>query len=351
MSTTLHDLARIITEQTGEQVQVSGDGNTSISKIATLEKAASGDITFLANPKYKKHLEQCQASAVILNQDATDTWQGNALVMANPYMGFAIVAQTLDTTPKQSVSVHPSAVIADDVEVPASAAIAANVVIESGVKLGEGVQIGAGCYVGQGTIIGNNTRLWPNVTVYHGINIGNDCAVHSQTVIGADGFGYAPQKVEGNQHWHKIPQLGGVVIGDGTEIGASTTIDRGAIEDTVIGKGVILDNQLQIAHNVQVGDYTVIAGSTGIAGSTKIGKNVTIGGNCSIAGHLNIADGAFLTGRTFVISDIKEAGVYSSGMPAATNKEWRNNTARYRKLTDLFSRVKHLEKQLNSDKT
>lgn len=349
MAYTLSELAKTITEKTGEEVQVVGDETTQVVKIATLESASASTITFLANPKYKKHLESCQASAVILGKDALESWQGSALVMANPYLGFAIVAQTLDTTPKQATGVHPSAVIAQDVTIPSSASIAANVVIESGAKIGDNVQIGAGCFIGQGTILGNNCKLWPNVTLYHGVTLGNDCAVHSQTVIGADGFGYAPQKVEGNQHWHKIPQLGGVVIGDGTEIGASTTIDRGAIEDTVIGKGVIIDNQIQIAHNVQVGDYTVIAGSTGIAGSTKIGSNVTIGGNCSIAGHLNIADGAFLTGRTFVIADIKEAGIYSSGMPAATNKEWRNNTARYRKLTDLFSRVKRIEKTLDSD--
>ena len=349
MAHTLSELAKIITDKTGEEVQIVGDETTQVAKISTLENATQADITFLANPKYKKHLETCKAGAVILGKDAVEAWTGCALVMNNSYLGFAIVAQTLDTTPKQQVGVHPTAVVAEDVTIPESTSVAANAVIESGAQIGEHVQIGAGCFVGQGTILGNNTRLWPNVTIYHGVTIGNDCAVHSQTVIGADGFGYAPQKVEGNQHWHKIPQLGGVVIGDGVEIGASTTIDRGAIEDTVIGKGVILDNQIQIAHNVQVGDYTVIAGSTGIAGSTKIGSNVTIGGNCSIAGHLNIVDGAFLTGRTFVIADIKEAGVYSSGMPAATNKEWRNNTARYRKLTDLFSRVKRIEKSLDSD--
>ncbi len=349
MAYTLTELAKIISAETGEDVKVAGDGATQVEKIATLEKAEPTNITFLANPKYKKHLEECNAGAIILSEDSLDAWSGNALVMNNSYLGFAIVAQTLDTTPKQTPGIHPSAVIADDVKIPESTSIAANAVVESGAKIGENVQIGAGCFVGEGTIIGNNCRLWPNVTVYHGVTIGNDCAVHAQTVIGADGFGYAPQKVDGNQHWHKIPQMGGVVIGDNVEIGSSTTIDRGAIEDTVIGSGVIIDNQIQIAHNVQIGDYTVIAGSTGIAGSTKIGRNVTIGGNCSIAGHLNIVDGAFLTGRAFVIADIKEPGVYSSGMPIATNKEWRNNTARYRKLTDLFSRVKRIEKALDSD--
>jgi UDP-3-O-[3-hydroxymyristoyl] glucosamine N-acyltransferase len=220
-------------------------------------------------------------------------------------------------------------------------------VVESGALVGDNVQIGAVSYVVQGTIVRSGSRLWPNVTLYHGVELGHNCTVHSQSVIGADGFGYAPQKIEGNQHWLKIPQLGGVVVGDNTEIGASTTIDRGAIEDTKIGKGVIIDNQIQIGHNVEIGDYTAIAAATNIAGSTKIGSNVTIGGCCAIAGHLTICDNAFITGRTFVMKDISEPNVYSSGMPAATNKEWRNNTARYRKLTELFDRVKMLEKQLD----
>jgi len=349
MTQTLAELAAIITQRTGEQVQVIGADNTLIDNVATIENASDRDVTFLANPKYKQHLSSCQASAVILNEAALDAWSGNALLMNNPYLGFAIVSQILDTTPQQKAGIHPTAVIAEDVVIPNSTAIAANVVIESGAKIGERVQIGAGCFVGQGTIVGNDSRLWPNVTLYHGVTLGSNCAIHSQTVIGADGFGYAPQKLDGNQHWHKIPQLGGVTIGDSTEIGASTTIDRGAIEDTQIGKHVIIDNQVQLAHNVQIGDYTAIAGNTGIAGSTKVGNNVTIGGFCSIAGHLNIVDGAFISGRAFVISDINEVGVYSSGMPVSTNKEWRNNTARFRKLTELFSRVRAIEKKLKSD--
>ena len=342
---TLQQLAEIITESTGLETKIVGDGSIQINKISTIANAQAQQITFLANPKYKKHLADSNASAVILDENGLDTWSGAAIIMQNPYAGFAIVAQALDNSPTQEKLIHSSAVVANDVYIPDSAAIGANCVIESGVKLSENVQIGAGCYIGQGTILGAETRLWPNVTVYHGVHIGKQCVIHSNTVIGADGFGYAPQNIEGNQHWIKIPQMGGVVIGDNTEIGASTTIDRGAIEDTVVGKGVIIDNQIQLGHNVQVGDYTAIAAGTMIAGSTTIGSNVTIGGSCAIAGHLNVADKAFITGRTLVIKDISEPGVYSSGMPAATNKEWRNNTARYRKLTELFDRVKQLEKK------
>ncbi len=346
MSYTLNELSDWITKHSGIAVEVKGPADKVITKIATIDGANENEITFLANKKYKKHLETCEAGCVILSHSDSNAWQGNALLMENPYLGFALVAQRLDTTPQQlplidnAANVHPSAVIGKNV------AIGPFVTVEADAQIEDNVQIGAGCFVGQGTIVGEGSRLWPNVTIYHGVTLGKNCTIHSSSVVGADGFGYAPQKIDGNQHWIKIPQLGAVIIGDNTEIGASTTIDRGAIEDTVIGKGVIVDNQVQLGHNVELGDYSAIASGTLIAGSTKIGTNVTIGGGVGIAGHLNICDNAFITGRTFVISDIMTAGVYSSGMPATTNKEWRNNAARYRKLTELFKRVQTLEKQL-----
>ncbi|GHB63320.1 UDP-3-O-acylglucosamine N-acyltransferase [Psychrosphaera saromensis] len=343
MSYQLQQLAKKITELSGITVEIVGDPTTNIDKISTIDKAGSKDITFLANAKYKKHLENCSAGAVILAESELDAWSGSALVMSNPYVGFAVVAQVLDNTPQQPMNIHPSAVVSSTAKVSKNCSIAANAVVEDDAVIGENVQIGAGCFVGRGTMLGDNSRVWPNTTIYHGVTLGKNCTVHSNSVIGADGFGYAPQSIDGDQHWIKIPQLGGVTIGDNTEIGASTTIDRGAIDDTVIGQGVIIDNQIQIGHNVSIGDYTAIAAGTMIAGSTKIGRNVTIGGVCAISGHLTIVDKAFITGRSFVMKDIKEVGVYSSGMPATTNKEWRNNTARYRKLTELFDRVKKLE--------
>ena len=343
MSYQLEQLAVLITDKSGLDVKVIGDGSISIDKISTIEQAKQNNVTFLANAKYKKHLLDCSAGAVILAESELDAWQGSALVMSNPYVGFAVVAQILDETPQQAMNIHPSAVVSPLAKVAENCSIAANAVIEDHAVIAEGVQIGAGCFVGQGTILGSNSRVWPNTTIYHGVTLGKNCIVHSNSVIGADGFGYAPQSIDGDQHWIKIPQLGGVSIGDNTEIGASTTIDRGAIDNTIIGQGVIIDNQIQIGHNVVIGDYTAIAAGTMIAGSTKIGRNVTIGGVCAITGHLTIVDKAFITGRSFVMKDIKEVGVYSSGMPATTNKEWRNNTARYRKLTELFDRVKKLE--------
>jgi len=343
MSFQLQQLAKLITERSGLDVKVVGDGALSIEKISTIDKANSNHITFLANAKYKKHLVDCSAGAVILAESELDAWQGAALVMSNPYVGFALVAQILDDTPQQSMNIHPSAVVSESAQIAENCSIAANAVIEADAIIEQGVQIGAGCFVGQGTIVKENSRVWPNTTIYHGVDIGKNCIIHANSVIGADGFGYAPQSIDGDQHWIKIPQLGGVTIGDNTEIGSSTTIDRGAIDNTVIGQGVIIDNQIQIGHNVVIGDYTAIAAGTMIAGSTKIGRNVTIGGVCAISGHLTIVDKTFITGRSFIMKDIKEAGVYSSGMPATTNKEWRNNTARYRKLTELFDRVKKLE--------
>ncbi|GAB3004457.1 UDP-3-O-(3-hydroxymyristoyl)glucosamine N-acyltransferase [Psychrosphaera aestuarii] len=346
MKYTLKELAAWVANESGIEVSIKGNADLVIHRIATIEGASGSDITFLANKKYAKHLTTSQAGCVILAPDMVDSWSKDALVMENPYVGFALIAQKLDTTPQQIKTIAPSAIIGETATIGCNVAIGANVVIEDGAEIGDDVQIGAGCFIGQGTILGAGTRLWPNVTVYHNVTFGSKCMVQGNSVIGADGFGYAPLQENNNQKWIKIPQLGGVSIGDGTEIGANTTIDRGAIADTKIGKGVILDNQIQIGHNVEIGDYTAIAAGTLIAGSTKVGHNVTIGGGVGIAGHLNICDRAFITGRTFVINDIMEPGVYSSGMPATTNKEWRNNAARYRKLTELFSRVKTLEKQI-----
>lgn len=347
MSISLSELANKITVVTDLETKVQGDPDVLIESFATIDAAGPGQISFLANPKYKKHLVNCGAEAMILAPSTLAAWTGAAIVMENPYAGFAIAAQQLDDSPGQPDCIHDSAIIDDSAKLGIGVKIGANVTIEANVKIGDGAEIGAGCYIGHGTIVGSDCKIWPNVTLYHGVTLGSGCVVHSGSVLGADGFGYAPLNKDGNQHWLKIPQMGGVVIGNNTEIGANTAIDRGAIDDTKIGQGVILDNQLQIGHNVEIGDYTAVAAGTLIAGSTKIGSNVTIGGACAISGHLNICDRAFITGRTFVMKNITKAGVYSSGMPAATNKEWRNNTARYRKLTELFDRVKTLENKLD----
>lgn len=331
---------------------VSGNDTTNsvadecINSLATLANAKCGQIAFLANSKYQHQLDKTQASAVILSPDMLSSCRTNALVMDNPYMGYAILAQLLDTTPMPAANIHPSAVIDDDVKLGKNVAIGANAVIESGVSLAEDVVIGAGCFVGKNAAIGKATKLWANVSIYHDVVIGEQCLVQANTVIGSDGFGYAP--VSGQYKWQKIPQLGSVIVGNRVEIGASTTIDRGALEDTIIADGVILDNQIQIAHNVTVGENTAIAGCTVVAGSTSIGKNCTIAGLVGINGHISIADNTVFTGMSMVTKDITKANVYSSGMPVIPNKDWHKMNARIKRLDSLTRRVKELEQQANN---
>ncbi|WP_405054462.1 UDP-3-O-(3-hydroxymyristoyl)glucosamine N-acyltransferase [Thalassotalea fonticola] len=321
---------------------VKGDDNCQISSLSTLTDAESGQIAFLANAKYRPYLETTKASAVIVSEANAKYCQTNALVLANPYLGFALVAQLLDTTPKAANDIAASAVISADATVGEGVCIGANAVIESGVTLGDNVIIGANCFVGKDAIIKNGSQLWSNVSIYHRVEIGRDCLIQANTVIGSDGFGYAND--QGN--WVKIPQLGAVIIGDNVEIGACTTIDRGALENTIIESNVIIDNQVQIAHNVKLGAGTAIAGCTVIAGSTTIGQNCTIAGLVAINGHISVADGSVLTGMTMVTKSIKEAGIYSSGMPSLPNKEWRKNASRYKHLDDMYKKMAELEKAI-----
>jgi len=315
-----------------------------INSLATLANAASGQVAFLANSKYQQQLSTTKACAVIVAPDSVDACKVSALVMDNPYMGYAILANLLDSTPKVACGIHKSAVIADDVTFGKNVSIGANTVIEPGVQLADNVSIGAGCFIGQGVKIGESTTLWANNTIYHNVEIGHHCLIQANTVIGSDGFGYAP--VKGQYKWHKIPQLGSVIIGNHVEIGASTTIDRGALDNTEIKDGVILDNQIQIAHNVVIGENTAMAACSVIAGSTVVGKNCTIAGLVGVNGHINIADNCVFTGMAMVTKNISQAGVYSSGVPVAPNKEWNKTNARVKRLESLTKRVKELEKLL-----
>lgn len=336
MSYILADIA----EKIGAVVQ--GDGQCEISSIATLTAATVGQIAFLANSKYSAQLLTTNASAVIVTKAEAEKCQTNALIMDNPYMGYALVAQLLDTTPKSANSIHASAAIDDGAIIGKGVTIGANAVIETGVNISDGVSIGAGSFIGIAAQIGANSTIWSNVSIYHGVVIGENCLVHANTVIGADGFGYANNKGS----WVKIPQLGAVIIGDNVEIGASTTIDRGALGNTIIKNGVILDNQIQIAHNVVIGENTAIAACSVIAGSTEIGKNCVIAGLVGINGHIKIADGCVFTGMTMVTKAISEPGVYSSGMPCQPNKEWHKNNARFKRLESLTKRLSTVEKEL-----
>lgn len=314
-----------------------------INSLATLAGANSGQIAFLANSKYRAQLDTTQASAVIISPDCLANSPTHSLVMDNPYLGYALVAQLLDTTPKPAQNIHVTAVIHPSVKLGDKVNVGANAVIEAGVILANSVSIGAGCFVGEGAIIGENTSIWANVSIYHGVEIGQNCLIQANTVIGSDGFGYANNKGQ----WLKIPQLGSVIIGNNVEIGASTTIDRGALENTIIENGVILDNQIQIAHNVVIGENTAMAACSVVAGSTVIGKNCTLAGLVGVNGHINVADGCVFTGMAMVTKSITESGVYSSGMPAVDNKEWRKTNARIRKLDGMAKRISLLEKKIS----
>lgn len=336
---TLAELATI----TGGELH--GDAAATVTMVAPMDKAQQGHVTFLSNPKYAKHLAECQATVVMVKEAQRELCAGNVLIVADPYVAFAKVAQALDTTPKAASAIAPSAVIDSTASLGENVAIGANAVIEEGVTLGDNVVIGAGCFVGKNAKIGNNTQLWSNVSVYHNVEIGSDCLVQANTVIGSDGFGYANEKGE----WIKIPQLGTVRIGNRVEIGACTTIDRGALEDTIIADNVIIDNQMQIAHNVEIGYGTAMAGATVVAGSTKIGKYCIIGGASVLNGHIEIADGVTITGMGMVMRSIEEKGMYSSGIPLQTNKEWRRTATRVHRIDEMNKRLKAVEKQLEEN--
>lgn len=321
---------------------VVGDENLLITGIASMVSAQREQITFLADKKYQDQLQTCQAGAVVLTQESLSYWNGSALIVANPYLAYAKLAQLLDTTPQPAQGIAPSAVIASDVVLGKNVSIGANAVVEHGAVIGDNVIIGAGCFIGKNSKIGANTKLWANVSVYHNVEIGERCLIQSATVIGSDGFGYANDR--GN--WIKIPQLGRVIIGNNVEIGASTTIDRGALDDTIIGEGVIIDNQCQIAHNDVIGAHTAIAGGVIMAGSLKIGKYCMIGGASVINGHMEICDKVTVTGMGMVMRPISQPGVYSSGIPLQENKIWRKTASLVLHIDEMNKRLKSLEKKL-----
>lgn len=320
--------------------EVAGDDTVMISGVATLAGAQADHISFLTNTKYKPQLTSTSAGAVILHEKMRQDSPVPALVHANPHAAFAYIAQLFDTTPQQASGIADSAQVAASASLGENVALGPNVVIGEHVQLGDNVTIGANCVIGEGAVIGAGSTLYPNVTVYHGVQIGQRVTVHSQTVLGASGFGYANDKGT----WVPIPQTGAVQIGDDCQIGASSSIDRGAMEDTIIGKNVIIDNQVQVGHNCIIEDHSCICGATGIAGSVHIGKHVIIGGGVGINGHIRICDNVQVTGYTMIVQDITEPGLYSSGQPAMKNLDWRKNTVRLSQIGSLMDRVKKLEK-------
>ncbi|MFT7267759.1 MAG: UDP-3-O-[3-hydroxymyristoyl] glucosamine N-acyltransferase [Porticoccus sp.] len=319
-----------------------GDSQYKISGLNTIQAADSAELTFLANPLYKQFLSCTKAGAVIISRSGLSDYSGNALVVDSPYLAYALVSALFNKAPVIAAGIHQTAVIAASAKISKTAAIGPNVVLGENVIIGANCQVGANTTIGDRSTLGNYCKIYSNVSIYHGVTIGSDTIVHSGAVIGADGFGFASN----SNHWTKIHQLGGVVIGKRVEIGACTTIDRGALGDTVIEDGVIFDNHVQIAHNVYVGENTAIAGCSGISGSTVVGKNCIFAGQTGVSGHLKICDNVQITGGSIARQSISEPGSYSSGMMLTHTEKWKKNAVRFNELNDLAQRLNALEKKI-----
>ncbi len=305
-----------------------GEPDLRVSRVATLSHAGRGALSFLANPRYRRQMQSTHATAVLVAAEHVVDCPVAALIDPNPYLAYARIADLLHPQAPPAAGIHPSAVVAAGVRIPASATVGPLVVIEDDVEMGERVFVGPGCVVQRGARIGADSQLMTRVNLYPGVRIGQRCILHAGVVIGADGFGFAPNAGT----WVKVPQVGSVQVGDDVEIGANTTIDRGAIDDTVVEDGVKLDNQIQVGHNVSIGAHSAIAGCVGISGSVSIGRRCMIGGGVGIAGHLTIADDVVVTGCSLVTTSLREAGSYSSGMPAVETRKWRRMVAQLRRL-------------------
>jgi len=321
-----------------------GSEGLQITGLATLQEAGPGQLSFLANPQYRKYLDNCQAAAVLLKAADAEGFAGNALVVPDPYLAYARISHLFDPKPKAVAGIHPSAVVAEDAQVDASASIGPFAVVESGARIGANVSIGAHCVIGARCVVGEGGWLAPRVTLYHDVTIGKRVVIQSGAVIGGEGFGFANEKGV----WRKIAQIGGVTIGDDVEIGVNTAVDRGALSDTRIANGVKLDNQIQIAHNVQIGEPTAMAACVGISGSTRIGKHCTIAGGVGMVGHIDVCDNVFVSGMTMVTRSITEPGAYSSGTAMQPLADWRKSAARIRHLDDMAKRLQQLEKRVDT---
>ena len=322
-------------------LKFSGDARRGIAGLGTLAAAGPADLAFMVSEKYLSQLARTRAAAVILAPEFVDQCPVDYLISDSPYLAFARASHLFDHSPQPQPGVHSTAVVAAEAQVHASAAVGPNAVIEAGAVVAAGAVVGANVYLGHNSRLGAETRVFPNAVIYHDVQVGENCVIHSQAVLGADGFGFAP----GPSGWEKICQLGGLRIGDRVEIGACTTVDRGALDHTVIEDGVIIDNQVQIAHNCRIGKNTAIAGCTGLAGSTIIGANCTLAGGVGIVGHVEICDNVHVTGMTMVTRSITQPGSYSSGTPMASTGDWKRSAVRFSQLESIQQRLAALEKQ------
>lgn len=320
---------------------VGGDPEQRVDGVATLAEAGATQIGFLANPRYRGQLATATAAAIVVRESDVAANLRPSLVAADPYVAFAKVATLFDRQPAAAPGIHASAIVAATARVAAGASIGAFCVVEDGARIDDGAVLGAHCIVGPRCVVGAQSRLVARVTLVQDVTLGRRVLIHPGAVLGADGFGLAFEQ----GHWIKVPQLGGVVVGDDCEIGANTTIDRGALGDTVLEDDVRLDNQIQIAHNVRIGAHSALAGCSAVAGSATIGRYCLIGGAAGILGHLSIADRVTVTAMSLVTHSIREPGEYSSGTPIQPNKQWRRNAARFKHLDDIARRLGVAEKE------
>ena len=316
-------------------LQLRGDADVSVEGVATLGSAHAGQLTFLANPRYRAQLAATRASVVVLDADAAADCPATALIAENPYSAFARIAGLFEQPTVAAPGVHASAVVDPTASIDSAASIGPLVSIGPRARIEAGATIGPGCVIGADCIVGEGSELVARVTLVTRVALGKRVRIHAGAVLGADGFGLA---MEGGR-WLKVPQLGGVRVGDDSEIGANTTIDRGAIDDTVLEEDVRLDNQIQIGHNVHIGAHTAMAGCSAVAGSARIGSYCLIGGGAGILGHIELCDRVVVTAMSLVTSSIREPGEYSSGTPLMDNRSWRKNAARFKQLDALARRV------------
>lgn len=342
MSTTQYSVAQLAERFS---LELKGDGERMIDGVGTLSGAGPTQLSFLSNSKYAAQLAATHAGVVVLHSEAVASCPTAALIARDPYVAYAHIAALFEHLPAAPQGVHPTAVVASGARVSATASIGPCCIIEEDAVIEDGAVLGPHCIIGAHCTVGAQSRLVARVTLVTRVTLGKRVLVHPGAVIGSDGFGLAFDR----DHWVKLPQLGGVRIGDDCEIGANTTIDRGTLDDTVLEEDVRLDNQIQIAHNVHVGAHTAMAGCAAVAGSAKIGRYCMIGGNAGVLGHLEVADRVTITAKSLVTHSIREAGEYSSGVPLQENRLWRRNAARFKHLDEFARRLSALEKDKTDD--
>ncbi|MGJ4804978.1 UDP-3-O-(3-hydroxymyristoyl)glucosamine N-acyltransferase [Luteimonas sp. SDU82] len=317
-----------------------GDASKPVEGVGTLAAAGPSQLSFLANSKYRGQLAQSRAGVVVVRAADAEGATRDLLIARDPYVAFARIAALFEPARPVEAGVHPSAFVHPDAEVDADASVGPHASIGPRSRIAAGAAIGPGCVIGEGCTVGSGSVLVARVTLVRRVHLGQRVLVHPGAVLGADGFGLALDREGDEPHWIKVPQLGGVRIGDDCEIGANTTIDRGAIEDTVLEHDVRLDNQIQIAHNVRIGAHTAMAGCVAVAGSTTVGRYCMIGGAAGIAGHLEICDRVMVTAMSLVTHSIREPGEYSSGTPLMDSRSWRRNAVRFKQLDALARRLR-----------